>query len=405
MRITCVVGARPNFMKVTPILTCAAGLPDVRCRLLHTGQHYDERMSTLFFTDLGMPKPDTYLGVGSGSHAAQTALVMLKFEEELNSHHADLVLVVGDVNSTLACALVAVKRHIPVAHVEAGLRSHDRRMPEEINRILTDHMSDYLFTTEREAGRNLLAEGIPAERIHFVGNVMIDTLLRHRKHARRTGILKQLSLASRGYAVCTIHRPDNVDTAAAAERTLSAIAILADRLPVVLPLHPRTRNRWASFGFLDRLGRCENLTIIDPLGYLEFMALMDNAALVLTDSGGIQEETTILGVPCLTFRDNTERPVTVTEGTNRLIGLDVVRLATAVDEVLSGEIVDGRTPELWDGQAAARILHVLRCHGPRRASPKARPENIPTQTENVAARPEKTSDTEGKIVRPCGNIK
>lgn len=376
MRITCVVGARPNFMKVTPILSYAAGLPDVRCRLVHTGQHYDERMSALFFNELGLPKPDSYLGVGSGSHAVQTATVMLKFEEELNAHHADLVLVVGDVNSTLACALVAVKKHIPVAHVEAGLRSRDPRMPEEINRILTDHMSEYLFTTEREAGRNLLAEGIPPERIHFVGNVMIDTLLRHRKRARRTGIVERLSLLPKGYAVCTIHRADSVDTIEAARRTLSAIAILADQLPVILPLHPRTRNRWSSFGLLDRLNRCHNLTITDPLGYLEFLALMDTAALVLTDSGGIQEETTILGVPCLTFRENTERPVTVTEGTNQLIGLDLVRLAGAIDEVLSGEIVDGRTPELWDGQAAARILHILRNNGALRSPPSVGIESL-----------------------------
>ena len=371
MRITCVVGARPNFMKVTPILAYAAGLPDVRCRLVHTGQHYDERMSALFFTELKMPKPDSYLGVGSGSHAVQTASVMLKFEEELNAHHADLVLVVGDVNSTLACSLVAVKRHIPVAHVEAGLRSRDRRMPEEINRVLTDQISEYLFTTDRDAGCNLQAEGIPAERIHFVGNVMIDTLLRHRKHARRTGVLERLSLMPRDYAVCTMHRADNVDTVEAAGRTLNAIAILADRLPVILPLHPRTRNRWSSFGLLDRLNRCQNLTITDPLGYLEFLALMDNAALVLTDSGGIQEETTILGVSCLTFRENTERPITVSEGTNQLVGLDLVRLATAIDEVLSGEIVEGRTPELWDGQAAARILHVLRNHGSLQSPPSA----------------------------------
>jgi UDP-N-acetylglucosamine 2-epimerase (non-hydrolysing) len=238
-------------------------------------------------------------------------------------------------------------------------------MPEEINRILTDHVSDYLFTTEREAGRNLLAEGIPASQIHFVGNVMIDTLLRHRKRARRAIDLQQWALSPREYAVCTIHRPDSVDTVEAAKRTLTAIAILADRLPVLVPLHPRTRNRWTSFQLLDRLNRYHNVIVTEPLGYLEFLGLMDNAAMVLTDSGGIQEETTILGVPCLTFRENTERPVTVTEGTNRLIGLDLVRLAGAVDEVLSGEIVDGHMPELWDGQAAARILHVLRTQ-PRR---------------------------------------
>jgi UDP-N-acetylglucosamine 2-epimerase (non-hydrolysing) len=359
MRITCVVGARPNFMKVTPILSYAAGLPDARCRLVHTGQHYDERMSALFFSELGMPKPDSYLGVGSGSHAAMTASIMQKFEVELNSHHAELVLVVGDVNSTLACALVAAKKHIPVAHVEAGLRSRDRHMPEEINRVLTDQLSDYLFTTDRLAGQNLLAEGIPAERIHFVGNVMIDTLNRHRKHARRTGVLNRFSLTPGNYAVCTMHRADNVDTAEAAGRTLNALTILSDRLPVVLPLHPRTRSRWSSFGLLQRLERRANLIVTEPLGYLEFLALMDNAALVLTDSGGIQEETTILGVSCLTFRENTERPITVSEGTNRLVGLDLARLSAAIDEVLSGEIIDARTPELWDGQAAARILHVL----------------------------------------------
>lgn len=374
MRITCIVGARPNFMKIAPILASAGELPDVRCRLVHTGQHYDERMSALFFAELGLPKPDSYLGVGSGSHAVQTASIMIKFEDELRAHRADVVLVVGDVNSTVACALVAAKRHIPVAHVEAGLRSRDRRMPEEINRILTDHMSDYLFTTEREAERNLLAEGIPADKIHFVGNVMIDTLLRHRRRARRAIDLQQWSLEPRKYAVCTIHRADSVDTVDAARRTLSAMAILADRLPVLVPLHPRTRNRWASFQLLDRLNRYRNVIVTEPLGYLEFMGLMDHAALVLTDSGGIQEETTILGVPCLTFRDNTERPVTVNEGTNRLVGLDLVRLASAVDEVLSGEIVDGRMPELWDGQAAARILHVLRTSEGRQASSAALPQ-------------------------------
>jgi UDP-N-acetylglucosamine 2-epimerase (non-hydrolysing) len=360
MRITCVVGARPNFMKITPLLHCAAGLPDFRCRLVHTGQHYDERMSSLFFTELGMPQPDNYLGVGSGSHAAQTAAIMVHFEEELNTHPADLVLVVGDVNSSLACALVAVKRHIPVAHVEAGLRSGDRRMPEEINRLLIDHVSEYLFTTERSAGRNLSAEGIPAERIYFVGNVMIDTLLRHRRRARRTGVLQDLKLAPRKYAVCTLHRAESVDSIQAARDTLSAIAILAGRFPVVLPLHPRTRSRWSSFQLLDRLQRCRNLTITQPLGYLEFLGLMDQAALVLTDSGGIQEETTILGVPCLTFRENTERPVTIVEGTNHLIGRDPVRLSAVLDEVISGDLRDGRIPELWDGQAAERILHVLR---------------------------------------------
>ena len=360
LRVTCVVGARPNFMKIAPILTCAAGVPDVRCRLVHTGQHYDERMSRLFFTELGLPQPDNYLGVGSGSHAAQTASVMLRFDKELDAHRADVVLVVGDVNSTIACALVAAKRGIPVAHVEAGLRSGDRTMPEEINRILTDQISDYLFTTEGGASSNLLAEGIPKERIHFVGNVMIDTLLRHRRRARRTDIVKRLSLSPRGYAVSTMHRPRSVDTARAAEHTLCALTLVADHLPLVVPLHPRTRKRWQTFHLLERMTNCRNVHVIEPLGYLEFLALMDSAAMVLTDSGGIQEETTILGVPCLTFRENTERPVTLTEGTNQLVGSDLGRLTRALDEILAGEILDARTPELWDGQAAARILQILR---------------------------------------------
>jgi len=356
MRITCVVGARPSLMKVAPLCASAAGLSDVRCRLVHAGRHYDERMSALFFKELGLPRPDHYLGVGSGSHAAQTAAVLLKFEEELRAHPADLVVVVGDANSSLACALAAVKRHLPVAHVEAGLRSGDRRMPEEINRILVDHMSEFLFTTQREAGKNLLVEGIPPERIHFVGNVMSDTLLRHRKRARRTEVLKRFNLSPREYVLCAVHRAESVDTGEAARFTLNAIALLANRMPVILPLHPRTRNRWASLQLLDHLGRCRNLLLTESLDYLEFLGLMDQAALVLTDSGGIQEGTTILGIPCLTFRESTERPVTVGEGTNRLIGRDLVRLSTAVDEVLSGEICDAHMPELWDGHAAGRIL-------------------------------------------------
>jgi UDP-N-acetylglucosamine 2-epimerase (non-hydrolysing) len=365
MRVTCVVGARPNYMKVAPILRRAAGVPELQCRLVHTGQHYDARMSDLFFIDLGLPKPDSYLGVGSASHAVQTAQVMMRFDEELDQHPADVVLVVGDVNSTLACALVAVKHGRAVAHVEAGLRSGDRTMPEEINRVLTDQISEFLFTSERGAEENLKAEGIPGERIHFVGNVMIDSLLHHREQARRRGIVERLGLAPRGYAACTIHRPNNVDTPQAAERTLRALVLLAERLPVVLPLHPRTQARWRQFGLLDRLNGSARLRWTEPLGYLDFLALMDNAALVFTDSGGIQEETTVLGVPCLTFRENTERPSTITQGSNRLVGLDPERVAVAVDEVLAGGVPRGRIPELWDGRAAERILAVLRERGPK----------------------------------------
>jgi UDP-N-acetylglucosamine 2-epimerase (non-hydrolysing) len=359
MRLMCVVGARPNFMKIAPILSAAAKRPEIETRLVHTGQHYDERMSQLFFDELGLPRPDVYLGVGSGSHAAQTARVMLAFDEALDAGPADVVLVVGDVNSTIACALVAVKRGIRVAHVEAGLRSGDRTMPEEINRVLTDQISDYLFTTERSAADNLAAEGIPAERIHFVGNVMIDTLLRHRDRARRSDILKRLRREPRSYAVCTLHRPSNVDTAAAAENTVRALEVLAARLPVVFPIHPRTRAKLAEFGLLERVEALPRQQIIEPLGYLDFLALTDQAKAVFTDSGGIQEETTVLEVPCLTFRENTERPITVTEGSNQLIGLSPDRLAAALDELLAGNTPAGRVPELWDGSAAERIIAAL----------------------------------------------
>src|SRR5579871_2499588 len=359
MHVTCVVGARPNFMKVAPILDAAAGRADVQCRLVHTGQHYDERMSTLFFTELGLPQPDVYLGIGSGSHAVQTGKVMIAFDEVLDQGPTDVVLVVGDVNSTLACALVAVKRGIKVAHVEAGLRSGDRSMPEEINRVLTDQISDYLFLTERSAAENLAAEGVPAGRIYFVGNVMIDTLLHHRERSRQSDIVRRLGQTPGGYAVCTLHRPSNVDSAEAAVNTVRALEILAQRLPVVLPLHPRTQARLEQFGLVERARAGGRVQIVEPLGYLDFLALMDQARLVFTDSGGIQEETTVLGVPCFTIRENTERPITHTERTNRLIGLGPCRLASALDDLLAGKTPSGRIPEYWDGKAAKRILDVL----------------------------------------------
>ncbi len=358
MQLTVVAGARPNFMKVAPLLTAAraAGVP---FRLVHTGQHYDDRMSASFFDELDLPAPDAHLGVGSGSHAAQTARVMIGFEDELSAHPTDLVVVVGDVNSTLACALVAAKRDIPVAHVEAGLRSGDRRMPEEINRILTDQLADYLFTTERSAGENLLAEGIPSSRIHFVGNVMIDTLLSHRRRALERPVLSELGLTAEAYALCTIHRPSNVDTPQSARVTVDALCTVADRMDTVVPMHPRTRDRFSTFGLMDALENHPRLVVVSPLGYLDFLALMAQAKLVFTDSGGIQEETTALGVPCLTFRDNTERPLTVTHGTNRLVGVSPSCTATAVDDILAGHGPAGRIPELWDGHAAERILAIL----------------------------------------------
>jgi len=356
--LTVIAGARPNFMKVAPIIHAAHKVSAVDLRLVHTGQHYDDHMSAQFFRDLQIPHPALHLEVGSGSHAVQTARVMTAFDKALDDHPTDVVLVVGDVNSTLGCALVAVKRGIQVAHVEAGLRSRDRRMPEEINRILTDQVSDYLFTTERDAADNLRAEGIPAEKIHFVGNVMIDTLMKNRAIAReRSTVLARLTLAPREYAACTLHRPSNVDTRADAERTLEAVTQLANRLKVVLPLHPRSTAKLQEFGLLDAFRA--RATVIEPLGYLDFLSLLDNARLVLTDSGGIQEETTVLGVPCLTFRENTERPITVTHGTNRVVGLDPARVGAAVEDIMTGGEFTPRIPELWDGHAAERIVEIL----------------------------------------------
>ena len=358
MRLTFVAGARPNFMKVAPLLM-AARQARRSCRLVHTGQHYDEQMSERFFDELELPRPDTHLGVGSGTHAVQTAKVMAGFDDELERYPADAVVVVGDVNSTLACALVAAKRNVAVAHVEAGLRSGDRRMPEEINRVLTDHLADWLFTTERTAEENLVAEGIARSRIHFVGNVMIDTLRRHQQRALSRPVLTELGLMPGGYALCTLHRPSNVDTPAAAGNTIRALREVAARMMTVVPLHPRTSARLREFGLLNALAHDDRVVITEPQGYLDFLALMSQARLVFTDSGGIQEETTALGIPCLTFRENTERPITVTHGTNQLLGVDPVRTAEAVETILAGRGPDGRVPELWDGCAAERILEIL----------------------------------------------
>ena len=367
MQLTLVAGARPNFMKVAPLLVAARRLR-LACRLVHTGQHYDEQMSDRFFDELELPRPDSDLGVGSGTHAVQTAKVMIGFDDELERHPADAVVVVGDVNSTLACALVAAKRGVAIAHVEAGLRSGDRRMPEEINRVLTDHLADWLFTTERSAEENLVAEGIPRSRIHFVGNVMIDTLLCHRQRVLGRSVLTDLGLVPGEYALCTLHRPSNVDTPDDARNTVDALREVADRLMTVVPLHPRTQARLREFGLLAALQSSKRLLVTDPKGYLDFLALMSQARIVFTDSGGIQEETTALGIPCLTFRENTERPVTVTHGTNQLLGVDPKRTGRAVDDVLAGRGPDGRIPALWDGRAAERILEIL--------APRARLETV-----------------------------
>lgn len=358
MTFVCVVGARPNFMKMAPLYAELErrGLPRV---LVHTGQHYDAAMSRVFFEELGLARPDVDLGVGSGSHARQTAEVMTRFDAFLDSVRPRAIIVVGDVNSTLACALVGVKRHIPVAHVEAGLRSFDRAMPEEINRLLTDQISDWLFTHSPEAVDNLLAEGVPGHRIHPVGNIMIDTLLRHREQARHSTRRAQLGLAAGGYALATLHRPSNVDDPATLGALLETLRDLATHLPLVLPLHPRTRQRMADSGLAAGFDGAPGIHLLEPLGYLDFLAMMAEARFVVTDSGGLQEETTVLGVPCLTLRANTERPVTVTQGTNILVGSDPERLRAEALAILAGRAKRGLIPEGWDGQTAPRIVDIL----------------------------------------------
>jgi UDP-N-acetylglucosamine 2-epimerase (non-hydrolysing) len=359
MHVLNVVGARPNLIKIAALSEEMRRFPEIKSTLLHTGQHYDDNLSRVFFGDLGLPSPDIYLGVGSGSHAQVTAGVMLAFEKVLAARRPDLVVVVGDVNSTLACAVTASKLGVPVAHVEAGLRSFDRRMPEEINRIVTDTLSTWLFTTERDADENLLREGIPPEQIHFVGNVMIDTLLRHKDRALRTQVLDRFGIEAGRYAVVTLHRPSNVDHPDSLRAILGALGRIQERLPVIFPIHPRTQARIETFGLAGQVGALSNLHVCEPLGYLDFLHLLTRALVVLTDSGGIQEETTILGVPCLTLRENTERPVTLTQGTNRLIGADPERIVAEFERVLEGDVPKGHAPELWDGRAAERIVQVL----------------------------------------------
>lgn len=353
-----IVGARPNFMKLAPVYLAGQGRPDVRQVIVHTGQHYDRNMSDRFFEELGIPMPDENLEVGSGSHAAQTANIMLRFEPVLERHRPDWLVVYGDVNSTVACALVAAKMGIRIAHVEAGLRSRDRTMPEEINRLLTDQLADLLLTPSRDGDENLLAEGIPSERILFVGNVMVDTLLRLRQAARNLGMPEQLGLAGAAYAFVTLHRPSNVDDAVTLGEILAGLEDLASRMPVLFAIHPRTRDRMQRF---DLEGVAPSVRLLDPLGYLETISLVDGAALVITDSGGLQEETTTLGVPCLTVRPNTERPVTVTEGTNRLVRSTRGALGEAIAELLDESRIGtaARRPERWDGRAGERIIAAL----------------------------------------------
>lgn len=360
--VICVVGARPNFMKMAPILrACAAHTPPISVLLVHTGQHYDKDMSDRLFEDLRLPRPDVNLEVGSGTHAVQTAEVMRRFEPIVDTHKPSCVAVVGDVNSTLACSLVAVKKGVPVIHIEAGLRSYDRAMPEEINRILTDQISDRLYTTERTAENNLALEGIPADRVCFAGNVMIDSVVYGRSSARSAqdtllacGAEPSVLAHPRGYGVVTLHRPSNVDHPDTLRALLGVLSEVSASLPLVFALHPRTRSNVERFGLMGMIDP-QRMVLLPPQGYLEMLGLMAGATVVLTDSGGLQEETTALGVPCLTLRENTERPITVEQGTNILVGRDRSAILAGVQDILDGKGKRGRVPELWDGHAAERI--------------------------------------------------
>jgi UDP-N-acetylglucosamine 2-epimerase (non-hydrolysing) len=366
LRIVNVVGARPNFMKIAPLMLEYRKHPaDFDPVLVHTGQHYDDNMSKLFFEQLHLPKPDVYLGVGSGSHAEQTAKVMVEMEKLLSAAPADLVVVVGDVNSTMAAAIVAAKLCIPLAHVEAGLRSFDRTMPEEINRLVTDALADYCFTTSQDADENLRREGVPAEKIFFVGNVMIDTLLRLKEASLKSDVRQRLGLDG-DFGFVTLHRPSNVDSKETLAEILSALKVVHEKLSLVFPVHPRTVNRMKQFGCWEDLQHWQNMKLIEPVGYLDSLWLMANAKLVLTDSGGVQEETTVLGTPCLTIRENTERPITITEGTNTLVGAGHAKIVAEAQRVIEGRGKKGRVPKYWDGKAAERIVNCLLEHRPKK---------------------------------------
>ncbi len=356
-----VVGTRPNLVKISALMRVLTQRPSrFTPTLIHTGQHYDHGLSQVFFEDLGIPKPAINLEVGSGSHGQQTAEILLRFEPILRQHGPGAVIVVGDVNSTLACALAATQLGITVAHVEAGLRSFDRTMPEEINRVLTDAISDLLFASEASGIENLRREGVADEKVHVVGNIMVDTLLRHREAAEASNVINELGLAANRYAVVTLHRPSSVDDAETLRGILGALSAIGRRLPIIWPMHPRTRNRLAKFRMESELDAVPGLRPTPPLGYLDFLKLQAYARFVLTDSGGIQEETTVLRIPCLTLRDNTDRPVTIAEGTNVLVGTDPQRIVGEAERILSdGVQTPANPPELWDGKAAERIIEIL----------------------------------------------
>jgi UDP-N-acetylglucosamine 2-epimerase (non-hydrolysing) len=358
-------GARPNFVKVAAVYKAITANPKFRTTLIHTGQHYDERLSEVFFRDLDLPQPDIRLEVGSESQGVQTARILERFEKIVVEGKPDLVIVVGDVNSTLACALAAVKvvypsgRRPKVAHVEAGLRSFDRTMPEEINRVLTDCISDFLFTTEESAGMHLVREGVPADRVFFVGNVMIDTLLEQTQRATALRTWEAAGVKDHEYAVLTLHRPSNVDDPRTLTNLIETLCEVGRKIPMIFPAHPRTALRLRDLKLEAVISGNGGLQLMPPMGYIEFLSLMSHARVVLTDSGGIQEETTIFGIPCLTLRENTERPVTVTHGSNTLVGTNSEMILEAVTRILAGEVKLATVPDLWDGKAAQRIVQVL----------------------------------------------
>jgi len=372
-----VAGARPNFMKIAPLVNAIdkynedgkSGGKIIIPLIVHTGQHYDKAMSKIFFEELGIPKPDINLGIGSGGQGKQTGKIMIAFEKVVLTKKPDLVIVVGDVNSTLACSLVAVKLGIKVAHIEAGLRSFDKTMPEEINRIVTDSISDYLFTTCEDADENLRREGISNDKIYFVGNLMVDTLLAHKKRANKSNILQKLNLANntqqRDYGVLTLHRPSNVDVKKTFKNILESLKEISKLIPIIFPAHLRTQKQIKSFGMQDYFdyplssNNSHGIRLIDPLGYLDFLKLMSNAKIVFSDSGGIQEETTILGISCLTIRENTERPITIKEGTNTLVGTNSDKIIDTAMKILNGGCKAGSTPKLWDGKSAKRVVDIL----------------------------------------------
>lgn len=357
-KIISVVGARPNFMKIAPLHKAFKLYSNkVQHIICHTGQHYDEKMSKIFFDDLELPKPDYYLGVGSGSHAEQTAKVMMEFEKILMQEKPDLIIVVGDVNSTIACSLTAVKLHIKVAHVEAGLRSGDRMMPEEINRVLTDSISDYLFVTEKSGMSNLADEGVSSDKIYFSGNVMIDSLINYLPMADNSTVHQQYEVTKGEYVIVTLHRPSNVDVFEQAVKLKDLLNTISEKREIVFPMHPRTLNNWKKFNIINLLN--SNIKITEPIGYIDFLSLTKNAELILTDSGGIQEESTYLGIQCITLRTSTERPITVEIGTNQLLGTNLPKAETAALKVLGGDLKQGIIPELWDGNSAIRIAEII----------------------------------------------